>query len=115
MAEPDVDALETDVLIIGGGMAAAWAGIGAAREGASVLIVDKGFMGTSGVTATAGPGHWWVPPDPGAREAAIEKRYQAGLGLADRAWMARAIDVTWRTLPTLTGYYPFQPGATGYT
>jgi glycine/D-amino acid oxidase-like deaminating enzyme len=33
--------LEADVLVIGRGMAAAWAAIGAAHEGASVLLVDK--------------------------------------------------------------------------
>jgi hypothetical protein len=25
------------------------------------VLVDKGFVGTSGVTATGGPNHWWVP------------------------------------------------------
>jgi succinate dehydrogenase/fumarate reductase flavoprotein subunit len=109
----DTDILEADVLIIGGGMAAAWAGVAASREGAAVVLVDKGFVGSSGVTATAGPGHWWVPPDPALREAAIEKRFQASFGLADRAWMARIIDVTWRTLPQLAGYYPFALGPTG--
>ncbi len=53
-----------DVLIIGGGMAAAWAAIAAAKAGASTLLVDKGYVGTSGVTATGGPNHWWIPPDP---------------------------------------------------
>ena len=65
-------------------MSAGWAAIAAARGGARVILVDKGFMGTSGVTATAGPNHWWVPPDPVLREAAIDKRHAAGLGLADR-------------------------------
>ena len=59
MSEPQT--LATDVLVIGGGLAGAWAGVAAAREGASVVIADKGYCGTSGVTATAGPGHWWVP------------------------------------------------------
>jgi len=112
MSPPD---LETDVLVIGGGMAAAWAAISAAQNGAAVVLADKGFVGTSGVTATAGPGHWWVPPDPSLREAAIERRYQTSFGLADREWMARIIDVTWRTLPQLTGYYPFASGADGKT
>jgi succinate dehydrogenase/fumarate reductase flavoprotein subunit len=107
--------LEADVLIIGGGMAAAWASISAAREGASVVLADKGFVGTSGVTATAGPGHWWVPPEPALREAAIEKRWQASGGLADRAWMERIIDTTWRTLPTLAPYYPFSVEGSGKT
>lgn len=96
-----------DVLIIGGGMAACWAAIMAAQAGADVLLVDKGFVGTSGVTATGGPNHWWVAPEPGRREAAIEERYGRSFGLAERAWMARIIDETWRALPQLAGYYPF--------
>ncbi|CAN7375761.1 FAD-binding protein [Phenylobacterium sp. LjRoot225] len=105
--------LEADVLILGGGMAAAWAAISAAREGASVVLADKGFVGTSGVTATAGPGHWWVPP--AQREAVIEKRYQTAYGLAEKAWMERIIDTTWRTLPQLAAYYPFSVDGQGQT
>lgn len=107
--------METDVLIVGGGMAAAWAAISAAREGADVLLVDKGFVGTSGVTATGGPNHWWVPPDPGLRGAAIEERYARSYGLAEWEWMARIIDATWRTLPELAGYYPFDSDGRGGT
>jgi L-aspartate oxidase len=60
-AAPSRIEIEADVLIIGGGMAAAWAAISAARAGGEVVLVDKGFVGTSGVTATGGPNHWWVP------------------------------------------------------
>jgi succinate dehydrogenase/fumarate reductase flavoprotein subunit len=104
---------EADVLIIGGGMAATWAAISAAREGAEVLLVDKGFVGTSGVTATGGPNHWWVAPEPGLRDAAVEARYARSYGLAEREWMARIIDTTWRTLPELAGYYPFDTDGRG--
>ncbi|CAN5149093.1 FAD-binding protein [soil metagenome] len=97
----------TDVLIIGGGMAAAWAAIAAAKAGASTVLVDKGYVGTSGVTATGGPNHWWVPPDHVLRREAIEKKLAAGLGLGDPSWMERVIDTTWRTLPDLAPYYPF--------
>jgi succinate dehydrogenase/fumarate reductase flavoprotein subunit len=107
--------LETDVLVIGGGMAAAWAAIGAARGGAEVILVDKGFVGSSGVTATAGPGHWWVPPDAKLREAAIEKRQQAAYGLAETVWAERVLDFTWRSLPQLAAYYPFSLGGDGQT
>jgi succinate dehydrogenase/fumarate reductase flavoprotein subunit len=107
--------LETDVLIIGGGMAACWAAIGAACAGAAVVLVDKGFVGTSGVTATAGPGHWWVPPDPKLRAAAIEKRHQAAFGLAEAPWAERVLETTWRTLPRLAAYYPFSRDGTGAT
>ncbi|NVZ21433.1 FAD-dependent oxidoreductase [Pseudomonas costantinii] len=105
--------LSCDVLIVGGGLAGTWAAVGAAREGANVILVDKGYCGTSGVTATAGPGHWWVPP--GAREAAIEKRLGTAYGLADARWMARAIDTTWTSLPGLSDYYDFPQNEQGET
>jgi succinate dehydrogenase/fumarate reductase flavoprotein subunit len=104
-----------DVLIIGGGMAACWAAIMAAQAGVEVLLVDKGFVGTSGVTATGGPNHWWVAPEPGRRETAIEERYARSFGLAERDWMARIIDETWRALPQLAGYYPFAGDGKGGT
>jgi succinate dehydrogenase/fumarate reductase flavoprotein subunit len=99
--------LDTDVLVIGGGMAAAWAAISAAREGAAVVMVDKGYVGTSGVTATAGPGHWFIPPDPAKRAAAVAQREAIAFGLGETAWMERIIDQTFRQLPTLEKFYQF--------
>lgn len=109
MSEPL--SLATDVLVIGGGLAGAWAAVAAAREGADVVLVDKGYCGTSGVTATAGPGHWWVPPE--RREAAIAERVQRALGLGDAEWMRRILDLTWSSLPKLSGYYDFSTDETG--
>jgi succinate dehydrogenase/fumarate reductase flavoprotein subunit len=114
-AEPPPFDLETDVLVIGGGLAGCWAAVAAAREGASVVLAEKGYCGTSGVTATAGPGHWWLPPDPQARAEAIRRRYLASCGLADQRWMSRILDTTWRTLPTLAGYYDFSVDENGVT
>jgi succinate dehydrogenase/fumarate reductase flavoprotein subunit len=56
------EAHRTDVLVIGGGMAGAWAATAAARAGASVVLVDKGYCGTSGVTAAADiyPNKQWL-------------------------------------------------------
>jgi succinate dehydrogenase/fumarate reductase flavoprotein subunit len=105
--------LEVDVLVIGGGLAGTWAAVAAAREGATVAIAEKGYCGTSGVTATAGPGHWWVPPDPKLRAEAISRRQSTAGGIADSAWMERTIDTTWRTLPTIAGYYDFSTEASG--
>jgi succinate dehydrogenase/fumarate reductase flavoprotein subunit len=55
---------ETDVLIIGGGIAGCWAAIGAARTGLKVTLVEKGDVIRSGA---GGPGcdHWCnVPANP---------------------------------------------------
>jgi choline dehydrogenase-like flavoprotein len=82
---------DTDVLIIGGGMAGAWAALGAARAGAQVTLVDKGCVGTSGVTAAAGPGHWWVAPE--HREEAVRQRAIAGEGLAEPYCRADVLSV----------------------
>ncbi|EIM29991.1 FAD-binding protein [Microvirga lotononidis] len=107
-------ALTADVLVIGGGLAGTWAASAARRAGASVILVDKGYCGTSGVTATAGPGHWWIPPDPAElRETAIRNRLKTGFGLNDPRWMARILDKTWTTLPTLEGFYDFSRDPNG--
>ena len=49
--------IDTDVLIIGGGIAGCWAAIGAARTGVRVALVEKGDTVRSGA---GGPGcdHW---------------------------------------------------------
>jgi succinate dehydrogenase/fumarate reductase flavoprotein subunit len=107
--------LESDVLIIGGGMAAGWAAIAAAQNGADVVLVDKGYVGTSGVTATGGPGHWWVPPDAKLRREAVERRMATAFGLAEPDWMARIIETTWDNLPSLAGYYDFPTTDDGKT
>ncbi len=53
--------IETDVLIIGGGIAGCWAAISAARTGLKVALVDKADTIRSG---SGGPGcdHWCVTP-----------------------------------------------------
>lgn len=115
MSEQDALQLSADILVIGGGMAACWAATSAAEAGASVIMADKGFVGTSGVTATGGPNHWWVAPDGDKRERAIADRDARAFGLADRRWMARIIDETWRSLPSLAAYYPFDSDGRGGT
>ena len=70
--------LTTDVLVVGGGPAATWAALKAAQAGAQVVLADKGHCGTSGATASAGTGVWYVPPDPAAREAAMASREKLG-------------------------------------
>ncbi|MBO0848535.1 MAG: FAD-binding protein [Pseudonocardia sp.] len=101
--------LTTDVLVIGGGPAATWAALKSAQAGADVVLADKGYRGTSGATALAGTGVWYVPPEPAAREAAMASREGLGGYLADRRWMARVLDQTYAGVNELAGAtrYPF--------
>ncbi|NWF57858.1 MAG: FAD-binding protein [Fischerella sp.] len=100
--------LETDVLVIGGGPAGTWAAWSAAVQGVRVILVDKGYCGSSGATAAAGTSVWYIPPDPQQREAAIASREPVGGFLCDRRWMARVLDRTYTNLNMLADWgYPF--------
>ena len=46
--------IETDVLVVGGGMAGCFAAIKARESGARVTLVDKGYTGKSGQSPFAG-------------------------------------------------------------
>ena len=107
---PDHADLTAGVLVIGGGLAGSWAALSAAQQGADVILVDKGYCGTSGVTATAGVGHWYLPPE--AREAEVAARTRAGGDLTEPDWMYRTMETAWQRLPELDPYYrwPFRDG-----
>ncbi|MBK1835940.1 FAD-binding protein [Azospirillum sp. YIM B02556] len=105
--------IAADVLVIGGGLSGTWAALAAAQAGARVVLADKGYCGASGVAATSGPGHWWVPPDPDARAEAIRQRMAIAGGIADPAWMERILDITWTTLPTIADVYDFSTDEAG--
>ncbi|NLU84387.1 FAD-binding protein [Rhodococcus sp. HNM0569] len=87
--------LRCDVLVVGGGPAAAWATLAATETGASVVVVDKGYLGASGVAATAGVGHWLVPPVAERRDDEIGRREETGRFLTDRVWADAILDEAW--------------------
>lgn len=82
--------LEADVVVLGGGIAGCWAAISAARNGAKVILMEKGDVRRSGA---GGPGcdHWCnvpanplsrVDPDEWAiREMDVLGPYSNGLGI----------------------------------
>ncbi|BAY10103.1 FAD-dependent oxidoreductase [Calothrix sp. NIES-2098] len=105
----DVDPnLQTDVLVIGGGPAGTWAAWSAASSGAEVVLVDKGYCGTSGCAAASGNGVWYVPPNPEAREAAMSSREALGGFLSNRDWMQQVLNQTYANVNLLAEWgYPF--------
>lgn len=104
----DLREIDTDVLVIGGGPSGAWAAINASSKGARVILVDKGYCGTSGATAPSGTGVWYVNPTPEEREAAMKSREALGGYLADRKWMKSVLNRTYTNVNQLdTWGYPF--------
>ncbi|MBE9210310.1 FAD-binding protein [Nostoc sp. LEGE 06077] len=100
--------LQADVLVIGGGPAGTWAAWSAASSGARVVLVDKGYCGTSGCAAASGNGVWYVPPEPEARETAMASRESLGGFLANRHWMNRVLKQTFANVNLLADWgYPF--------
>jgi succinate dehydrogenase/fumarate reductase flavoprotein subunit len=110
-----VDELVAGVLVAGGGPAGAWAAIKAARAGADVVLVDKGFFGTSGAAASAGNHIWYVPPDPLARDEAMRNNEKLRGGLTDPQWMIRVLGETYHRVNELAEdfRYPFPPAPGG--
>jgi succinate dehydrogenase/fumarate reductase flavoprotein subunit len=99
---------DADVLVIGGGPAGCWAACNAAAHGARVILVDKGYCGSSGATAPSGTGVWYIAPDSGKRAAAMLSRDALGGLLADRSWMRRVLDRTYDNINQLAEWgYPF--------
>ncbi|HYS66287.1 MAG TPA: FAD-binding protein, partial [Paraburkholderia sp.] len=90
------------------------AAISAAASGARVVLADKGFCGTSGATAPAGTGVWYVPPDEDARDRAKASRFKLGGELAEPAWMDRVLEQTWTNAQQLAEWgYPFPVDKSG--
>ncbi len=96
--------LTTDVLVLGGGPAGAWAAIAAAESGASVVLADKGRVGTSGATAAANTAVIDVAPDGKSCEHVLKRRLDKGLGLVRPDWVERMVDETHSQLGRLAGW-----------
>src|SRR5579862_8612800 len=99
LMSPPLNALsvETDVLVIGGGIAGALAAIRAAEQGATVTVVDKAFFGRGGCSALAsGVFSHWQPGDD--IEPWIRKM---GGPLVNRRPLRRALEFTARIVPLL--------------
>ena len=108
--------ITTDVLVLGGGPAGSWAALSAAKQGARVVLGDKGYCGTSGATAPSNTGTWYLPKG-AERDAEIERRLSRSSGLADRRWLQRVIEQAQIGLDDLgdNGYpFPFDEQGNPY-
>ena len=106
--------LTADVLVIGGGPAGTWAACSAAWRGASVVLVDKGYCGTSAQQPRRAPASGTYRP---IRQS-VRPRWRAGRRwaayLQDRRWMQRVLDRTYESVNLLAEWgYPFPTDDTG--
>jgi succinate dehydrogenase/fumarate reductase flavoprotein subunit len=116
MSQPEALNLSADVLVIGGGPAGTWAALTAVSAGATkVVLVDKGYCGSSGATAPSGTSVLYVNPEPKLREQAVLSRETLGGNLADRAWVHRILDRTYSNINRLAELgYAFPSVYEGY-
>jgi succinate dehydrogenase/fumarate reductase flavoprotein subunit len=99
--------LQADVLVLGGGPAGTWAALNAARSGARVVLVDKGYCGTSGAAAASNNNVWFIS-DPARYEAEFTERFVSGGGLSERGWTGALLEGAVRQLHLLAELgYPF--------
>ncbi|WP_431952365.1 FAD-binding protein [Nocardia lijiangensis] len=105
--------IDTDVLVLGGGPAGAWAAVSAAAGGARVVLVDKARCGSSGPSAFGSTMVWNIPPG-AARNAAVRRSHAHGGDLGDPEWMHRVLDETHRRIEQLVGWgYRFPDDSRG--
>jgi succinate dehydrogenase/fumarate reductase flavoprotein subunit len=98
-ASPEVD-LVADVLVIGGGPAGVWAALAAVEDGCSVVVAEKGYLGTSGpfgIGANTGI-YYIMPDDQQQRDAIVMARQPIAFGLSDPAWGYKVFDQTYAQL-----------------
>ncbi|MBH0236489.1 FAD-dependent oxidoreductase [Methylobrevis albus] len=113
-AGPD---LVADVLVIGGGPAGCWAALSAMEAGASVVLAEKGYVGTAGATAAGNSSIVYTLPASAGREKAIAQRVARGLGLVAADTVDRVFDEVYRQLNRLAdwGYgFPKTEDGTSY-
>ena len=103
---------ETDVLVIGGGIAGCCAAIKAKEQGFDVILVDKGYIGKTGATYGAGTNFTVYNPDMGSDyDAYMKHTIEESDYLNNRDWIEIMMNESWALYETLSAYgieFPIQ-------
>lgn len=87
--------IAADILVIGGGPAGCWAALAARRAGASVVLAEKGYVGTSGATPPANTTLFYtVPGDECQAQGMVDHRVGPAKGFVVRDFIRRVYDET---------------------
>jgi succinate dehydrogenase/fumarate reductase flavoprotein subunit len=97
--------IETDVLVIGGGIAGVCAAVEAKKKGLDVTIVDKGYIGKTGRTSFAGMNFTVFNRDMGSDFNLVMKRLiNDSEYLNDRDWSEIHIEESWAAYEKLASW-----------
>lgn len=97
--------METDVLVIGGGLAGCLAAIRASELNAKVTLIDKAFVGRSGCsTFAAGDFLCWMPKDD--LNEWLNLLIKSGEWLADPDWIVRILKLSNELAHKIDGWDP---------
>jgi succinate dehydrogenase/fumarate reductase flavoprotein subunit len=104
----ETETLAADVLVIGGGPAGCWAAWNAHASGATVILIDKGYVGTSGATAAGNTTIIYAKRGTSERAATVSQRVKLGQGFSESERIERVLDRTFENLDLLANWgYPF--------
>jgi succinate dehydrogenase/fumarate reductase flavoprotein subunit len=97
--------VETDVLVIGGGIAGCFAAIRAREQGVNVTLVDKGYAGKSG-SSIAASGSWLVfNPEWGHHlDTAMNFVNRRSEYINNRQWSRVLVEESWATYQDLVAW-----------
>jgi len=100
--------IDTDVVVVGGGLAGINAARRAAEMGSRVVLLDKARAGTSGPTAfSAGDILCWIPGQDSMGDW-VHAYLEAGEGLNSRAWLTMFFEGNYRLVESLSSRgFPF--------
>ncbi|MFC2070658.1 FAD-dependent oxidoreductase [Chloroflexota bacterium] len=97
--------IETDVLVIGGGIGGCCAAVEAREKGLDVTIVDKGYIGKTGSTSFAGMNFTAYNPEMGSDfDANMNKIIEDGEYTNDRDWTEIIMNGTWAAYEKLASW-----------
>ncbi|MFC2070172.1 FAD-dependent oxidoreductase [Chloroflexota bacterium] len=97
--------IETDVLVIGGGIAGCFAAVKAKEQGLDVVIADKGYVGKSGSTAAAGMGYRVFNPELGDDfDLTMKVITEQGEYVNNHEWTEIILKDSWATYETLVSW-----------
>ena len=86
MPAPEVTSYSCDVLVVGCGWAGLNAAYGARKEGADVLVVDKGTPGYSGLSSFSSSHQWYDKEMGDDLQACLDEMVMANEYLANLNW-----------------------------